>query len=393
MRTPRSPSRCTARRTSDSAFRGLEFFQRYWQVCWLASVFVPKKTGKARKDAAHLNRWKLLLFCMAGVCVGTWSVVHGYGRVEAEAWRETAEAGEAELAAKRWAATEEEFQTLLFMAENAAFASPEDGNAAYLLDTVRWRASMQLSTPAPDPSVLRRIADSLSVTRQRDPYNYQLCMLEGSIRGDELGESEAAEALLKKGANLSIGFAEPQFTLGRWLVANGKLDEGLAAFRDAVLIDRSWLADVVGVLVDTEHSGWMPVLIADDPELAKTLLGELERQKGPSNAVEQAREYLVTTYQRHEDKLTVPQAVELAGILAEREDREQGIALLRRSLTRELGRADEVELRLELARLLTLEGHFDEAMGEAKKCRRSSPNDPRVTDLLKQIMIQKRAGP
>jgi hypothetical protein len=77
----------------------------------------------------------------------------------------------------------------------------------------------------------------------------------------------------------------------------------------------------------------------------------------------------------------------MARVSADAHDYDSAVRYYRRALTLDYG---AVDVRLELARALSSQGHPDLALHEAETCLRQRPDWPQAEQLVKELQSQRR---
>ncbi len=354
--------------------------------------------GDASASEMFLEGRGIRRYGIAGLVVlaGIW----GWVLLDADAarrserhWRQ-ARAAEADLTARDWQGTNDQYIDLIGHAQAAADLQPDNVIYRYWLPVYRWRSLSRLvdpntrALPPEGRDYVVRIVGELNEARACCPTYGATWSVLGQLERLVLDRPEG-EVHIRTGYRLAPCDPIASLLAGTLDVEAGRVEAAFAKLQRAVELDAGYFGDVAGLLIDDLERPDLALEVAgESPKLAGQLVHLLEGQTEFAEAVDRKLLSLLEEKCR-EDEMSAYWHAMLGGVLRRQGDPERAIASYKRALNLDPG---QVRWRLHLAQLLWRQGRVAEALYEADMCLQLSPGLKAANVLIEELSDAETSG-
>ena len=320
-----------------------------------------------------------------------WALVNVEAARAAEANSVPAANIAADLAARGWDGSDDEYTDLLRHMSAAAEAQPANVEHLYWLNTYRWRAISRDVDPETGEVLLtsdaieftERIVDQLHRGRSLCPTFGPVYSFAGQLEAEVLGRIEEGARHVRVGYALAPNHPDVCFAAGTMDLVEGKWEASLDKYRRCIQLNPSMLMDVYASYVSSGRPDLALEIAGDDVSRLQRLAAMLRGKQHP-DVLAKADEAFLRLLESEKERAAAPAGILVvaANLHRDRGERAKAITLYRLALDKEYTQTD---WRLELARCLAAEGRVDEALREARRCLQLRPNLAGAVELTNEL--------
>jgi tetratricopeptide (TPR) repeat protein len=341
-----------------------------------------------------------------GVCaLWSWVVVGADKARLAEVHWHKAFAMQQSLSARHWQGTDAEYADLIGQATAAVGCQPDNITYRHWLNVYRWRSLCRAigSNPAQmadradlKPAIQDIVSElhkSLFVCPTHGPTYSMVGQIEKFILDDDSGADE-----IRRGFRLAPCDPITCFVAGRLDMLEGKTEDCIAKFERAVQLDGDLFKDVADIYVNQLSRPHLAVSAAGDNIARLSYVVEILEHMQYYDLAQEAQAKVQRLLEAKCAEPDTPGSVfaRLARLYSEQGNNRAALQYYRQALAREY---DQIQWRLELAKILVKMGRARQAMSEAKICLQLHPRldaaEKFVADLSVQpaVVAQEHASP
>jgi O-antigen ligase len=346
-------------------------------------------------DPAIRRRFAAACALLGILMVSAWSLNGAYAAFLGERWWAGALTMEESIQKSPELADDQDYVDLLTAANAANQSDPKNAKYGYWLAAYRWQSMSRTVDPDTGQVLLKaellpaaaQIADDLTQVRRICPTYGPPYALEGQIRLFVLNDQSGAE-LIRKGLRLAPYDAATCLVAGELAARDGKLDDAERLLGRAIQLRPAYYRDAASVLLDIARPDLARKLAADDYWQLAELASLCTERPEFASLSDGIKADAASSLRRHADGPDV-QPYELASLALldqQKGDHESSIALYRRALAQEY---NQVDWRLNLARVLAATGQIDDAIHEVRICLRLRPHYLPARALLDDLLTRK----
>jgi len=334
----------------------------------------------------------IALVCMAGFW--TWAILGANNARLAESHWKKALVVEQALMVQDRQASDSEYVNLISNAAAAANLEPDNIKYNHWLNVYRWGSISRITDPNTGSVIIpeqgmefvRRIVDELHNARLLCPtYGATYCFV-GQLEKSTLDDPNGAE-LIRKGYRLAPCDPTACFVAGLLDIEEQQIDASFEKFSRAIALDGRFFQSVVNIYVNHVNRPDLAVAIAGDDSgrlsyVANTLADMEEHEDIAKKA--QARVIELLKQKCSDPDAPASSLASLANVYRREKNNQAAIELYRRALVLDYG---QVQWRFALAGLLRDTGKIPEAILEARRCLRLSPQFKAAERLIADLSV------
>ena len=290
-------------------------------------------------------------------------------------------------------ASDNEYVNLISNTAAAADREPDNIKYKHWLNVYRWYSISRITDPNTGSVIIpeqgmefvHRIVDELHNARLLCPtYGATYCFV-GQLEKSTLDDPNGAE-LIRKGYHLAPCDPTACYVAGILDVEEQKMDASFEKFSRAIALDGRFFQGVVNIYINANRPDLAVAIAQDNSSRLAYVANILAGMQEHADVAKKAQVRVVELLKQRCSDPDAPASslASLANVYRREKNNQAAIELYRRALVLDYG---QVQWRFALARLLADTDKIPEAIKEARRCLRLSPQFKAAKRLIEDLSV------